>query len=156
MDKKLTYSLIIGILIISSLLYFAFIYDIGLNSDYFVKRDFNEAFLLRKTGNCDRFGQFIIENYSKEWFNRCLDEKNNRNVIFPIKDFVLKEASFNNNQVFLQVELTRDIPIALKIEEKIEKSDYVVNYEMKRTTDNKKFLGILPQTRFLINQGINR
>lgn len=154
MNKKIFYISIIGILMISFsvIYYFAFIYDIGLRGDYFARRDFNNAFQFRQTGNCDKFGLFIMDTYSKEWFNRCLDEKNRRNDYVPINEFTLKEVSFNGDQAFLQVELIRDMPAIAKVED----NKYIVNYEMKRIKENNKLLGILPQTKFLINQGINK
>ncbi len=116
-ENKLS-SLIIGLVVLGILIFFTFFYDIGLNSKYFVQRDFSKAFLLRKTGNCEEFIKYINQDWYK-WISRCYEEKNRENT-YSIKEFKVKDVTINGNRSFLQVELKR------------EKDDYLVNYEMKR------------------------
>lgn len=130
------------LILVVSVTYFLFVFDIGFNSTYFAKRDFNSAFYARMAGDCDKFIQYVVQEYEQEWFSRCLQEKQRYRTL-PITEFGIKNISINNEKAFLQTELTRE-----------KDKSYAVNYEMKRTYKNE-FLGLLPTTRFLISQEIN-
>lgn len=126
--------------------YFLFVFDIGLNSEYFVKSDFNNAFYARMAGDCDKFGSYIVPEYRQEWFDRCLEEKRRDDTV-PIGKFEIKEVSMNDDKAFLQVALTRRISRG-------EDSNYDVNYEMTKIYE-KRLFGVFPTSRFVINQAIN-
>ena len=104
-----------------------FFYDIGLNSKFFIKRDFTRAFLLRQTGNCFGFIEYV--NFDKdEMKRRCDTEKNRTDYrIDPIKRFVIKGITVNRYRAFLLVEIQR----GNKTNE--------LNYEMRRN-NGKWFL----------------
>jgi len=143
------FSCILGILTLM-ILYFLFVYDIGINSAYFIKRDFQNAFLARKTGNCDLFKEYIYTDKDK-WGERCIKEKDGDDA--PIKEFIIKDITIKKDHAFLQVHLKRDIrhPAMLKLNpqqmEFIERG-YVVNYDLIKD-NSTKFL-FLPKTRWLI------
>lgn len=144
--------LIVLIPLILSSLYFLFVFDIGLNSEYFIRRDFNRAFLFRQTGNCDVFKDYIISEYADDWAERCIEEKDKKSAL-RIKEFSIKNITMAQDIAHLQVELKRDLYSAILSGEIKEPSEgYVVNYETRKETDNKKLFGFLPQTRFLISQ----
>jgi len=133
-NKIVTFSIIVIIFIIP---YFLFILDIGINSKYFVRKDFNSIFLARKTGNCAIFKEYITRDIEK-WGERCITEKD-RN--YPqIKSFSIKEITIDNNLAFLQVELERDTE---------ESHFYLVTYNMQRTNKDR-FLFIFPKTKWMI------
>lgn len=123
--KKSKKLLIIGttavffILIFVSLLFV----DIGINSKFFIKKDFNQAFQYRLTGDCDSFLDYIYRDV--RWEERCQKEKSHDNE--PIKEFKIKQIShkFLSDRAFLQVELTRNVGSK-------ENYTYSANYEMKK------------------------
>jgi len=110
-------SLVITIIFLVLLAFFTSFYDIGLNSKYFVKKDFTEAFLLRQTGDCEEFVKYLNQDWAN-WDLRCYQEKSSVN---SIKNFKIKNITINGARSFLQVELLRN------------KDSYVVNYEMVRS-----------------------
>ena len=145
-NKKLIFAIGLLIVIVFALFrYFMFVSDVGLNSRYFVKRDFNNAFFARVTGNCDEFREYFIQSYAEEWVNRCLEEKRRKDAV-PIDQYEIKNISFANNKAFLQVELTRTNSSRGTY-------TYTVNYEMERRM-KWQYLKIFHGTRYLINQGI--
>lgn len=105
--------------------FFSYFYDIGLNSKYFVKKDFSQAFLLRQTGNCEEFVKYINKDWAN-WVSRCYEEKNNINDTIPINSFAVKQITINSNRSFLQVEIKR-------INTDFKEYSYIVNYEMVRS-----------------------
>lgn len=116
--KKLNMVYLICFLII--VIFFLFFYDIGVNSTFFVKKDFTSAFLFRKTGNCDGFATYVeVDQY--KWLEKCLEEKNNESSTLPIKKFKITEVTISGNKAYLQVELQRG------------KDAYYVNYQMIRS-----------------------
>ena len=126
--------------------YLLFILDIGINSKHFIRRDFNNAFLYRKTGNCNKFKDYLLKDV-EGWGERCIEEKDREGA--PIKDFSIKSITVSGNTAFLQVELVRDIPeLQLKGEESA--YGYVVIYDMEKI-HKEKFLFILPQTKWMIS-----
>ena len=133
---------IFGVIVFGLLVFFLYFYDIGLNSKYFVRKDFSKAFLLRQTGNCEEFVKYINQDWAN-WVSRCYGEKN-RVLPSQIKSFEVKQITTNGGRSFLQVEIQRDSP-RLEILLKDELSPYVVNYEMKRING-----------RWLIDQPINK
>jgi len=130
-NKIVIFSIIVIIFIIP---YFLFILDIGINSKYFIRKDFNNAFLSRKTGNCSVFKKYIIRDVEK-WGERCIKEKDREYPL--IKLFSIKEITINKNLAFLQTELERD------------SESYLVTYNMQRTNKDK-FLFIFPKTKWMI------
>lgn len=143
-----------GIIVISVILYFLFVFDVGINSKYFVQRDFDNAFLYRKTGNCTAFKSYLLRDVEK-WGERCIKE-NDRDYP-PIENFLIKDISINRDSAFLQVELERNYRGSvetlelLKELEGLEKS-YLVTYTLQRGTDQGKFLFLFPKTKWFINQ----
>lgn len=143
-SKQNKQTILILALLLLATLYFGFILDIGLNSKYFVKRDFNKAFLARKTGDCDTFITYIINDIDS-WRQRCINEKDRAPRSFvgrhtPISNFEIVDITTKKNTAFVQAELTRD------------EDPYHVNYDMERTTE--RILGILPATRYKIRNEI--
>ena len=149
--------IVLGFLILM-VLYFLFVFDIGLNSKYFAKKDFNNAFLARQTGNCNIFKDYVSEQYREIWYKRCINEKGRIDNQFPIKTFTIKNITINQSKAFLQVEIERDIDIAARaiIEKELGRkfeAIYTLNYDMQRT-NLTKFLYILPKTRWIITNEI--
>ena len=97
-----------------------FLIDIGINSKFFIKKDFNQAFQHRTTGDCASFADYLYRDAEK-WYSTCEKEKA-RNAE-PIRNFTIQNISHKSgsDRAFLQVELTRN------------KDTYSVNYEMKKT-----------------------
>jgi hypothetical protein len=100
-----------------------FIVDIGINSKFFIKKHFNQAFEYRSTGDCDSFANYLYKDIEK-WRLTCEEEKNHD--ARPIRYFIVQNVSykFGSDKAFLQVELTRNNT----------GNDYTysVNYEMKK------------------------
>ena len=135
-------------------LYFLFVFDIGINSSYFIKRDFNIAFLARKTGNCNLFKEYIYIDKDK-WGERCIQEKDQESP--SIKEFSIKEITINGDLAFLQANLKKEIlpkfSFALNKEQiKIIEEGYAANYDLIR--DNSGKFIFLPRTRWLIKNEI--
>jgi len=141
---------LLTLFIVIVVLYFLFVFDIGINSSYFIKRDFNTAFLARKTGNCNLFKEYMYTDKDK-WGEQCIQEKDTK---FPsIKEFSIKEITINGDSAFLQVNLKRDIPPATSLnlsKEQIQivENGYMVNYDLIR--DNSSKFIFFPMTRWLI------
>lgn len=134
--------LVIAIPIFLVSLYLGLVFDIGINSTYFAKRDFSKAILLRQTGNCNLFKTYIVEQSLREWDTweeRCIKEKDGK--LEPIKSFTIKNITMEENTAFLQVELTKD---------KLNGDDfsYLVDYYMEKTV--KKIFKIIPITKYKI------
>ena len=62
--------LIILIPILLFILIGSFVIDLGINSKFFIKRDFNQAFTYRVTGDCDAFINYLSSDIEK-WKERC-------------------------------------------------------------------------------------
>jgi len=153
--KSILFTLVVASLMLS---YFLFVFDISLNSKYFVKRDFSKAFLYRKTGNCALFKTYLIED-AGSWEQKCLEEK--RLDSPPIKDFYIKDITITQDSAFLQVALSRSSTgeikaLELKGEIKDYEDYYFLNYVMKRGIDEKRFMFILPQTKWSIAQEMTK
>ena len=102
-----------------------FVFDIGINSNYFIRRNFNNAFMLRVTGDCQAFREYT--NVSQDaWLQRCESEK--KRSTMPIKSFhVLRIShSFFSNKAFIQVELTKDNIETGKV------LTYTASYDLKK------------------------
>ena len=115
--------ILILVLVSAFVLVGCFFIDVGINSKFFIERDFNQAFKYRLTGDCDSFVDYI--NKDKEnWKERCKKERKNENP--PIENFQIKNIShkFGSNRAFLQVEITRNIFG--------KDHTYSVNYEMRK------------------------
>lgn len=97
---------------------------LGINSKFFIKRDFNRAFQYRLAGDCDSFSNYINRDTQK-WKERCENEK----LIsgYPIRSFIIKQIAHNflSDRAFLQVNIIRDNNTK-------EGYSNFVNYEMKR------------------------
>ena len=137
-------------LMIIIVLYFLFVFDIGINSSYFIKRDFNIAFLARKTGNCNLFKEYIYTDKDK-WGEQCIQEKDMK--LPSIEEFSIKEITINRDSAFLQTNLKREIISAISLnlsKEQIEiiEKGYTANYDLIRDNSDKSMF--LPKTRWLI------
>lgn len=132
----------VGIIIILALVYFLFLFDIGLNSKYFVSKDFNNLFKYRQTGNCESFLNNISENYRDKWEVKCLFERQGAN---PLEYFEIKEISIAKDLAYLQVELDRDYTDSDK---ENDEHSYVASYEMRRTLE-------FPFNRWVLNMDVS-
>lgn len=96
-----------------------FTVDFGVNSKYFIKKTFNNAFNYRITWDCISFGKYFVEDWWK-WATRCDNERR----VSWINTFSIKKIThnFRSNTAFLQAELTRNW----------NKSPYTASYELKR------------------------
>ncbi len=113
----------IGSIILGFVLAGLFIVDIGINSKFFIKRDFNQAFQYRTAGDCVSFTDCLYRDVEK-WNSTC--EKEKAYDAEPIRNFTIQNIShkFGSDRAFLQVELTRNYE---------GKDDvYSINYEMKK------------------------
>ena len=124
--KKLNKLFILGIAVPFLVLVFAclFLFDIGINSKFFIKRDFNQAFQYRTTGDCNSFANYVYRDTQK-WKERCEEEKAINTE--PIRNFEVQQIThkFLSDRAFLQVELTRNNGTQ-------EDYSYSVSYEMKK------------------------
>jgi len=124
--KKINKPIIFTIFIILSSFIFIglFFIDIGINSKYFIKKNFNQAFQYRSTGDCNSFADYLNRD-TEDWRSTCEKEKTDKSSR-PIRRFTIQNIShkIGSNRAFLQVELTRNI----------EGKDYSysVNYEMRK------------------------
>ena len=125
MKKFIDKSFILGVgaAILISIFAGLFLIDIGINSKFFIKRDFNQAFQYRTAGDCASFTDYLYRDVEK-WNSTC--EKEKAHSAKPIRNFTIQNIShrFGSDRAFLQVELTRNY------EDKDEM--YSVNYEMKK------------------------
>jgi len=117
------------------MIYFFSNIDVGLFGKYFIKKDFEIAFLARQTGNCEKFVSYMLIDRNN-WLEKCEKERDGKTD--PIKDFIIQKITIDGNNAFLQVELRRDIY-------RLPEVGYLVNYQMKKQ-GNKWF----------INQRINK
>ena len=146
-SSRIQYFIATSIILLAVLISFFFIYDIGLNSRYFIQRDFRNAFLYRQTGNCDGFKSYHLQD-ADAWFERCVKEKT-KDDGFPIKSFKIEEISIDGNKAFLQVELERDAyAVAAALAEKghkLPEGGYLVTYTMERINGHWFFNQVLDQ-----------
>lgn len=86
-----------------------FFVDIGINSEYFVRGYFNDAFRYRMTGDCDNFILYVNRDIDT-WKKHCESEKSKLEA--PITDYKIKNISHRSgsNKASLQVEITRELP----------------------------------------------
>lgn len=152
--KKYWWIILIVVFIILVVLYFSFILDIGINSKYFIKKDFIAALTNRKTGNCTAFKSYLLKDI-EEWGKRCIDENNLDNP--QIKEFSIRDISINGDSAFLQIDLERSPTAQMRLlkatgELKNYESKYSATYTIEKQITEKKFLFLFPQTRWFINQ----
>jgi len=136
--KYLSKKIFIAILIVAGFIFFGtFIVDLGVNSKYFIKKDFNSAFNYRVTGDCVAFAKFINNDIDK-WKSACEEEKSRQSE--PIRYYKIQAISYSlgSDRAFLQVELKRNNNAGT--------SDvtYSAQYELKKTgfvwkIDQEKF-----------------
>ena len=123
--KKPNKLFILGIAVAFLVLVFAglSLIDIGINSKFFIKKHFTQAFEYRSTGDCNSFANFLYQDVD-EWRSTC--EKEKAHDAEPIRYFAVQNVShkFGSDRAFLQVELTRNV--------KGKDYTYSVNYEMKK------------------------
>jgi hypothetical protein len=140
----------LALLAIVIVLYFLFVHDIGINSSYFIKRDFNAAFLARKTGNCDLFKEYVYTDRDK-WGEQCIQEKDMK--LPSIKEFSIKEMTIDGGLAFLQVDLKRDMVQAAEMNLTKEQigileKGYTANYDLIK--ENSPIFNFFSKTRWLI------
>jgi hypothetical protein len=109
-----------------------FVFDVGINSKYYITRDFSEAFGARMSGNCDKFIESVAQD-SDGWKKLCLKEKNKEAP--AINKYTIKEVSISGDKAFVQVELERDLyllNLQMKANNRAEIKDtnYVTSYEL--------------------------
>lgn len=128
--KKFKKYLITLVLVLVFILIGSFVIDFGINSKFFIKRSFNQAFTYRATGDCDSFVNYLSRDTEK-WKETCEEEKSHS--VEPIRNFQIQNVSyrFGSNRAFLQVELTRNTAEAKEY-------SYSVNYEMEKFGINWK------------------
>lgn len=131
MKKLNTYS-IVGITISFLIFVRFFLIDIGINSKFFIKKHFSEAFQYRMTGDCASFVEYVYQDH-EEWNERCEEEKSNEKE--PLRKFEVQTVThkFGSDKAFLQAELTRNIKSK-------ENYSYSANYEMKKIGLNWKIM----------------
>ncbi len=123
--KKHLTLIIAGIFILTGL----FFIDIGINSKFFIKKHFNQAFQYRVTGDCSSFGKYIYQPKrtwtinKRKWIERCDDEKSGKKEAINKFQILAITHKFGGNEAFLQVELARNY----------ESNSYAVVYEMKKS-----------------------
>ncbi|MCX6759000.1 MAG: hypothetical protein NT012_00295 [Candidatus Nealsonbacteria bacterium] len=124
--RKITKYFVGGIivLVLVFVLLSSFVIDVGINSIFFIKRDFNQAFTYRATGDCDSFVNYLSRDTEK-WKKTCEEEKSHNAE--PIRNFEIQNIShrFGSDRAFLQVELTRNTTEGKDY-------SYSVNYEMRK------------------------
>ncbi len=123
--KKLIIVFVV-VLIIASVFIMLFLFDVGINSKFFIGRDFNSAFQYRISGDCAAFSTYFNRD-NDAWKNTCEKEKNH-DSIEPIRNFKIQNIShkFGSDRAFLQIELTRFNDVDNK------DYSYSVNYEMSK------------------------
>jgi hypothetical protein len=104
--KKFNRPLILGIAVVFLALVFIglFLVDIGINSKFFIKRNFTKAYEYLYTGDCDSYNKYLYENSKK---NTCEELKANKEV--DLKDFKILYAThdkFFSDRAFLLVKMT--------------------------------------------------
>jgi hypothetical protein len=102
-----------------------FLVDIGINSKFFIKKHFNQAFQYRLTGDCVSFVEYIYQDKGK-WNDRCEKEKSREKEPIRKFDVLTVTHKFTSDKAFLQVELTRNIKDK-------EAYTYSASYEMKKS-----------------------
>jgi len=132
---------IVIIALVGMFLVFFYGINIGVNNNFFIKRDFNKAFNYRTAGDCDAFTKYINKDVDK-WKADCEKEKSNSNEIQPIRSFEIQKISnsFGSSRAFLQVELKRNYSNSIELKE----GTYSVNYELQKVgltwkIDQEKF-----------------
>ena len=100
-----------------------FLIDIGINSKFFIRKDFETAFDYLLTGDCASFNNYLYSGGDENWC-KGLHEFNSD---IQIKSFEIQNLThkFGNNQAFLNVQLTFISEGKNKI--------YMINRQMKKT-----------------------
>lgn len=116
--------LLLGVFVI--LILVLFVFDLGINSNYFIKRDFSKAFTFRITGDCQAFQKYT-DIKPDDWLQRCENEK--KHIEGPIESFKILNISHNlfSNKAFLQIEITRYNLITEKMD------TYPASYDLRDT-----------------------
>lgn len=129
--KKLHKSLILGAAIAFLVLVFVglFLIDIGINSKFFIKNDFETAFEYLLTGDCNSFNNFLYEGGDESWCKNLHDIDG-----AEIKSFEIQGLShkFGSDKAFLNVELTF-------VSEGKEKT-YIANKQMQKVNFRWKII----------------
>ncbi len=103
MNKLIDKSFIFGVgaAILVSIFAGLFLIDIGINSKFFIKRDFNQAFQYRTAGDCASFADYLYRDVEK-WNSTCEKEKTDRHAE-PIRNFTIQNIShkFGSDRAFL-------------------------------------------------------
>ncbi len=147
LKNKLLLSVVLLLIIIC---FCYFLLDLDLISKFFVKRDFNNAFLARQTGNCDEFEKYFLLPSPNDLLNLALGGEKEINTTpllaywckiekdsgGSIKNFKVLNITINSDRAYLQIELKKDnyfeyLDMAKK-GHKPPESGYLVNYEMKK------------------------
>jgi hypothetical protein len=114
---------IVTAFVVVAVIILLFFWDIGVNSKFFVTKDFNKAFQYRLVGDCTSFSDYIIQD-SEDWRERCEKERTNEKE--GIRRYRIQQVSvkFFSDSAFLQVELVRNIDR--------KEYAYSANYQMKK------------------------
>lgn len=112
-----SFTFIIKILIITIFISGLFLIDIGINSQFFIKKNFNQAYKYLITGDCDSYTNYVLD------INDNIKEEHS----YCKKGYVTKINILNithrlgSNLAFLQVKYTFD-----------DKSTYIISKGMKK------------------------
>lgn len=105
---------IFGSIIVVLILIFLFFLDIGINSKFYIKKDFSHAFQYRMAGDCISFSNYIYQpegtwtENKNRWIQRCENEKSQKS--YSIMKFKVTTIThqLGSDTAFLQAELTRN------------------------------------------------
>ncbi len=116
--------IIVSALVLFFILIGSFVIDLGINSKFFIKKHFENAFTYRVTGDCDAFAKYLSRDID-DWKKRCGEEKDNN--LQEIRNFKIQNISYNfgSDRAFVQVELTSN-------KSDMAEYSYSVNYEMRK------------------------
>ena len=103
--KKPNKPFIIGIAVAFLVLVFAslFLIDIGINSKFFIEKDFKTAFEYLVTGDCKSFNNYLYKDGYEDWCEKLHDIDGAKIKSFEIQNLSHK---FGSDNAFLNVELT--------------------------------------------------
>jgi len=129
--KKPNKLLILGIAVAFLVLVFAglFLIDIGINSKFFIKNDFETAFEYLLTGDCNSFNNFLYKGGDESWCENLHDIDGAKIKSFKIQNLSHK---FGSDKAFLNVELT-------VVSEGKEKT-YIINRQMQKVNFRWKII----------------
>ncbi len=111
----------IGLVILGFVFAGLFLIDIGINSKFFIKKDFETAFEYLLTRDCISFNNYLYSGGDENWCKGLHDIDGAQIKSFEIQNLSYK---FGSNQAFLNIQITA----MAEGEEKI----FMMNLQMKK------------------------